>query len=71
MKCVRREREARQWSRSELARRAGMANSTIGAIESGRLNPYPSQLHKIARALKYSGEPETLLDEVGADGSIR
>ena len=44
-------REARGWSRAELARRANMNPSTISLIESGRQTPYPSQTAKIAAAL--------------------
>ena len=43
-------REERGWSRAELARRAGLNAATVGAIESGRLSPYESQLVKLARA---------------------
>jgi len=44
-------REARGWSRSELARRAKMTAADVGKIEAGRLRPYDSQLRKLARAL--------------------
>src|SRR5262249_36074583 len=46
-----RERKARGWSISELARRSVMANGDVGKIEAGRLQPYPNQLRKLARAL--------------------
>ena len=46
-----RERLARGWSQAELARRAGMNATTISLIESGRFQPYPAQLVKLARAL--------------------
>jgi transcriptional regulator with XRE-family HTH domain len=64
VKRLEREREARRWSKSELARRARMANSTVGAIEAGRLSPYPSQLAKLSDALGWQGEPAALLEEV-------
>ena len=51
MKTLQEHREARGWSRAELARRACMNASTVGAIEQGRLRPYPSQLEKLTRAL--------------------
>jgi XRE family transcriptional regulator, regulator of sulfur utilization len=55
------------WSKSELARRAGMNQATIGVIESGRLTPYDAQLKKLAQAL---GVPEddraTLMQEAEA-----
>jgi ribosome-binding protein aMBF1 (putative translation factor) len=46
-----REREARGFSRAELARRAKMSPSDISLIESHRFIPYTRQLRKIARAL--------------------
>lgn len=64
MKRLQQEREARGWSKSELARRARMANSTVGNIESGRLQPYPVQLAKLSRALEWPGEETELLEEV-------
>ena len=45
------ERRRRGWSLAELARRAGMHPSTVGLIESGRLQAYPGQLAKLADAL--------------------
>ena len=45
------QRQARGWSRAELARRAHMSASDVGKIEAGRLVPYPSQARKLARAL--------------------
>jgi transcriptional regulator with XRE-family HTH domain len=47
-------RESRGWSRAELARRSGLNASTVGAIEAGRLVPYPGQLAKLADALGVS-----------------
>jgi hypothetical protein len=41
-----------------------MANSTVGAIEAGRFNPYPSQLDKLSRALDWAGGLDELLQEV-------
>ena len=48
-------RERKGWSKAELARKANMNASTISQIESGRINPYPGQLVKIARALGIEG----------------
>jgi ribosome-binding protein aMBF1 (putative translation factor) len=59
------ERDARGWSRSELARRAWMNAATVGQIESGRVRPYDSQVEKLARALGWpSDRAAELLDEV-------
>jgi ribosome-binding protein aMBF1 (putative translation factor) len=44
-------REARGWSRSELARQARMDAGDVSKIERGILVPYPGQIMKIAWAL--------------------
>lgn len=49
---ITRQRVGRGWTRAELARRARMSASDVGKIEAGRLTPYPSQLAKLARALR-------------------
>ena len=59
-------REQRGWSKSELARRAGLNQSTVSAVENGRAVPYDSQLEKLASALGVSGH-EHLLDEAAQD----
>ena len=56
-------REQRHWSRQELARRAKMCGSTVGAIESGRLRAYPGQIAKLAKALRLA--PEVLEERYG------
>jgi len=61
------EREARRWSRAELARRASINAATIGQIEAGRFHPYDGQLQKIAAALDYAGDPAALLEDVVDD----
>lgn len=66
MKRITQEREARGWSRSELARRAEMSNATVGQIEAGRFLPYEVQLEKLALALEFEGDPSALLEEVPA-----
>lgn len=57
-------REAKHLSQSELSRRAGLCATTISTIESGRLKPYENQKLKIAKALKWSGDVEELFEEV-------
>ena len=60
-----REREARGWSRNELARRARMAAGDVGRIEAGRLRPYDGQVKKLARALGWPiNDAQRLLDVV-------
>jgi len=44
-------RETKGWSQSELGRQTGIHPSTISLIESGRLVPYEAQLVKLAKAL--------------------
>lgn len=57
-------RQARGWSKAELARRARLAEADVGKIESGRHVPYEAQLRRLARALGVPvAEATTLLDE--------
>jgi len=63
MKRIIEERKRRGWSQSELARRAGMHNSTVSLIEHGRMTPYQSQLDKLAGALAWPGDPTALLED--------
>jgi len=63
------EREARGFSRAELARRAKMSASDISLIESRRFVPYTRQLRKIARALGWRfADAHRLLEPVADDG---
>jgi transcriptional regulator with XRE-family HTH domain len=65
-------REARGWSRAELARRAKLNQVTVGTIELGRFTPYPGQLQKLARALQVPlREAHTLLQDVTGDAGGR
>lgn len=58
-------REALGLSKNEVARRTGMAGSTVGAIENGKILPYDSQRAKISQALGIpESEAHTLLDPV-------
>lgn len=68
MRLITARRQERGWSRSELARQAGMHASTVGQIENGRYHPYPVQLEKLANALGIPvDQASTLLEEVSAD----
>jgi ribosome-binding protein aMBF1 (putative translation factor) len=64
MLVLTRERKVRGWSISELARRSVMANGDVGKIEAGRLQPYQSQLRKLARALGWPADDAQKLLEV-------
>ena len=67
MKNLTQLREGQGWSKSELARRAGLNQTTVSAVEIGRLIPYDTQLRKLAKALGVS-DPDSLLDEILPDG---
>jgi ribosome-binding protein aMBF1 (putative translation factor) len=62
MKLLTLMRERRGWSRAELARRADLHASQVGAFENGRLVPYAGQLSRLARALDFDGNPSDLLE---------
>jgi transcriptional regulator with XRE-family HTH domain len=58
------ERQRRGWSQAEMARRAQLNANTVSQIESGRFQPYPAQLQKLASALAWPvAEAERLLEE--------
>ena len=40
------------WSQRELARRAGLAHSTVAGVERGEINPSINTLQKLADTLK-------------------
>ena len=56
-------RKEKGWSGSRLAREAEMNQSSISQIENGRINPYPIQIEKIAKALNWQGDPQELFAE--------
>jgi transcriptional regulator with XRE-family HTH domain len=57
-KRIANERERRLLTQAELAQRAGISQSTLSQIESGRVSPHIGTLRKIARALEI--EPQEL-----------
>jgi transcriptional regulator with XRE-family HTH domain len=64
MRHITKAREARGWSKAELARVSHMNATTISQIETGRWTPYDSQLAKIARALNIpESEAQRLLED--------
>lgn len=67
MKKITAERLALGWSQQRLARETCMASTSVNQIESGRLVAYPGQLTKLAAALKWTGDPADLLEEVGEE----
>ena len=66
MRSLREHREARGWSRAELARRAVLNATTVGWVETGRFRPYSAQVKKLARALGL--KPEELERSISRDG---
>ena len=62
--CLSRERLNRGWNKTELARRARLHPSRVGTIESGRVIPYDVELGRLAKALRWQGDPADLLKEV-------
>lgn len=56
------ERLQREWSLQKLGVMADMQGSEISKIERRHLNPYPSQLAKLSRALEL--DEAVLLEEV-------
>jgi len=59
------ERKARGISQSALARAATMHLSSVSAIETGRLLPWPGQKAKLAEALDWPAErADELFEEV-------
>jgi transcriptional regulator with XRE-family HTH domain len=62
------ERQRRNWSKAELARRSRLDQGNLGKIESGRVRPYPRELHRLARALGIPATAEqSLLEEETAE----
>ena len=63
-----RQREAVNWTRTELGRRARMHPARVGQIENGRVVPPADsvELRRLSEALHFTGEPEDLLREVAA-----
>lgn len=57
-------REAMGLNKTRLGQLAKVHPAQIGQIESGRLHPYPPTLARIARALRWNGDPKELLEEV-------
>ena len=62
-------REAAGLTRARLGALASIHPARVGQFENRRAVPYPVELGRIAEALEYAGEPETLLEEAGSDGA--
>jgi len=55
-------REAAGLSRTRLGALASVHPSRVGQAENGRVRPYPVELARLAAALDYHDDPETLLE---------
>ena len=51
-------------SQAALGRETGVNQTTISAIEHGRINPSDSELFRLAEGLGFAGDPASLTDEV-------
>jgi transcriptional regulator with XRE-family HTH domain len=60
---LRLERHLRCWTQKDVARASGIPQQIISAIESGRLNPTPDELDRLAHAFRVS-PAELLLQPV-------
>lgn len=59
---MRKLRMKRGWSQAKLSRVADLNQSTVNAIERGRLRAGAGQLRALATALKWDGDPEALVE---------
>ncbi len=64
MDTVKEMRRRRGWSQKDLAKASGVGQDTISGLESGRHEPRPSTLRKIASALDV--EVADLFQEIGS-----
>ena len=66
MKRLRALRLERGWSAFELSRRSRVNAPDLSALECGRKTPPPDSvvLRRLARALRYEGDPADLLAEL-------
>ena len=48
------ERHSRGWTQKDVAQRTGIPQPNVSAIESGRLNPTPDELERLAQAFLIS-----------------
>lgn len=63
-------RAAAGMSVAELSRRTGMNAGDVSRIERGRMLPYRSQAEKLADALEWRGELESLFAPACGSGEV-
>jgi len=64
MKRLKAERLRVNVSQAALGRETGVNQTTISAIENGRVIPSASELARLAGGLGFAGDPASLTDEV-------
>jgi transcriptional regulator with XRE-family HTH domain len=60
---VRRARQIRGWTQTELARAAGIAQSTVARWESGRVSPRVGSLERVLEATGLQARVELVEDD--------
>ena len=63
MRLIAKLRTERGLTRARLGAISEVHPARVGQIESGRVIPYAPELGRIARALRWQGEPRRLLEE--------
>ena len=61
-------REAAGLTRARLGALANIHPARVGQFENRRSVPYPVELARIAEALAYAGQPDTLLEDADDSG---
>jgi hypothetical protein len=69
MKVLTKVRVTQGLNKTQLARLALLHPSRVGVFENGWAVPYPVELQRLSEALRWNGDPNVLLEEVG-DGFI-
>lgn len=68
---LRREREARNLTISELSRLAWVNAAELSKMERGRVIPYEKQARRIATAIGWEGDLAELFSSADGDGNDR
>ena len=71
MLVITNERRKRNMSQAELARRAGINQTSLSRIESGKEPAFPKRGQRIAEALGWTDAPEKLFEEIEVNDAVR
>lgn len=52
------------WSQAELARQSRVVESGVSKYVNGKMEPYKPERERIAKAVKWAGDPMELFKEV-------